>query len=82
MFAVLLVGRYRQGLAFTLPLDFDAAHSRLQFQKRQLRIAELLAAWTILSHELQSQTLFQNADFQLGPLQLLLELFNLLGFGK
>src|SRR5208283_2674391 len=75
------VRRCRQRLASAFRLDFDVAHSRLEFQQAELRIAELLAPWTVLLDPLQPQLRLQNLDLQLGPGKFLLELYDLLGLG-
>ncbi len=74
--------RRRQRLAFALRLDLDVADPGLQIQQVQLRVAQLLAGRAVLLDSLQPQALFQNPDLHLRPGQLLLELGDLLGFGK
>jgi hypothetical protein len=73
-----IAGCFGQRLAFALRLHFRVADSRLQFQQRQLRIAELLAGRSVLGDQLQSQALFERSDLQFCPLQLLFPLFQLL----
>ena len=78
---LLFLARRRQRLALALRLDFGVAHSGLQFQQLQLRIAEFLAAGSVLLDPLQAQSLFQYLDLQFGPGKFLLQLDDLLGFG-
>src|ERR1035437_9005596 len=80
--ALLLFGRRRQRLALALCLDLDVAHPGFQIQQLELRVAELLAARTVLLDPLQSQSLFQYLDLQFGPGKFLLQLDDLLGFGQ
>jgi len=64
--------RRRQRLALALRLDLGVAHSGLQIQQLELRIAEFLAAGSVLPDPLQTQSLFQYLDLQLGPGEFLL----------
>jgi hypothetical protein len=73
--------RRRQRLALALRLDFGVAHSRLQLKQLELRIAEFLAARSVLLDPLQPQSLFQYLDLQFGPGEFLLQVDDLLGFG-
>src|SRR5271154_4967161 len=70
-----------QRLPLALRLDFGVAHSWLQLQQLELRIAEFLAARSVLLDPLQAQSLFQDLDLQFGPGKFLLQVDDLLGFG-
>jgi hypothetical protein len=75
-------GPLRQRFAPALGLHFQVADAGLQFQQFHLRVAELLAARTILLDPLQPQALLQDLDFQVGPVELTLELGDLRGVGS
>ena len=81
MFAFPLL-RNRHSRPFAFRLDFGVAHARLQLQQLQLRVAELLAARTVLVDPLQPQPFFQDLDLQVCPLQFPRQLGNLLGLGR
>ena len=59
------IGRRDQRLSLALCLDFFAADAGLQLKQIQLQIAEFLARLAILGDASQTQTLFQQLNFQL-----------------
>ena len=71
----------RRWQRLALRLDFGVAHSRLQLQQLKLRIAEFLAAGSVLLDPFQAQPFFQYLDLQFGPGKFLLQLDDLFGFG-
>ena len=72
MFALLLVWRWWQRLAFALCRDFQVADAGLKLQQFQLLVRQFLAARSVLRDPFQTQPLFQSLDHHLRILQIAL----------
>jgi len=72
----------RQRLANAFRLNFRLDHSGLEIEQVELRLAELLAARTVLPDPQQPQLLSQRLDLQMGQCQFPLQSHVLIGFGS